>query len=63
MGARMMQYYKYVNDEKGLLGKIDLAKLTKIPSAKAALEPDSDDNIKLFRKAVEEITGKPAPVY
>jgi hypothetical protein len=63
MGVKLMQYYKYVSDEKGLSGQMALAKATKVPSTKAALEPDSLMAIELFMQAVEMITGKPAPKY
>lgn len=63
MAERMMQYYAYVGKEKGLGAKIELATATKIPSTTAATSPDSPENLKLFREAVEKITGKPAPIY
>lgn len=61
MAERLLQYYNYVNKKRGLLGKIELAKLTKIPSVKASLEPDSPELIALFKKGVAKITGEPAP--
>lgn len=67
MAEKLMQYYKYVKDAmvkdgKGT-GQIELAIMTKVPTTKAALAPDSADNLKLFMQAVEKITGKPAPRY
>ncbi len=61
MGERLLNYYKYVGDRCGREGKLELARSTKIPATKAALEPDSKENIELFRKAVESITGESAP--
>jgi len=61
MAERLIQYYKYIREVAGYEGKIDLATTTKIPSTKAAIEPDSDENIKMFKEAVEKITGKTAP--
>jgi hypothetical protein len=61
MAERLLRYYSYVNKKQGLLGKIELAKQTKIPSTKASLEPDSPKLIALFKKEVEKITGEPAP--
>ena len=58
MGEVLLKYYKYVGDEKGLVGKIELAQKTKIPSIKAGTEPDSKQNIEIFRKSILEITGK-----
>jgi hypothetical protein len=45
MAEKLLQYYKYMKDEQGLLGQIELAKLTKLPGPKAALAPDSSANI------------------
>ena len=63
MAEKLLQYYKYIKDEQGLVGQIELAKLTKFPGPKAALAPDSLVNIALFKKAVETITKKPAPDF
>lgn len=63
MAEKLLRYYKYVSDEKGLDGKMSLATETKIPSSKAALEPDSPENLAAFKRAVEKLTGKPAPVF
>lgn len=63
MAEKLMRYYKYVADEKGLNAKIILAQRTKIPSTQAAMEPDNAENLKLFMDVVKEITGKPAPKY
>lgn len=61
MAERLMKYFKYITDEKGFEGKIQLAQATKMPTTKAALEPDSPENISLFKDAVSKITGKSAP--
>lgn len=63
MAEKLLQYYKYVSKEKGIAGKTMLAKATKIPSPVAAVEPDSLEKIKLFKSAVESITGRPAPNF
>lgn len=63
MAEKLLKYYKFVSDEKGFAGQIQLAQQTLMPSTKAALEPDSPENIDRFRKAVERITGKTAPTY
>ncbi len=63
MAEKLLQYYKYMKDEQGLLGQIELAKLTKLPSLKAALAPDSSATIALFKEAVETLTEKPAPDF
>jgi len=61
MADRLLQYYKYVADEIGVDGKMKLAMETKVSSMSAATAPDSPENIALFKKAIEKITGKPAP--
>ena len=61
MGQKLLSYYKYVADTAGMSGKVKLAQETKIPSTRAAMEPDSDANVALFRAAVAVVTGKPAP--
>lgn len=63
MAEKLMKYYQFMGDKRGLAGKMSLAQETKIPSAKAAFEPDSPDNLTLFKKAIEKITGESAPVF
>jgi hypothetical protein len=63
MGESLLKYYQYISKLNGLEGRIQLAQNTKLPSNKASLEPDSPENINLFKKAVEKITGKPAPDF
>ena len=58
MGQKLMQFYKLVDDSAGIKGKMALAQLTKIPSTIAALEPDSEENIKLFEEAVKEVLAE-----
>ncbi len=61
MAEKLILYYKYIREIAGFDGKIDLATTTKIPSTRAAIEPDSEENIRKFKKAIEKITGKEAP--
>lgn len=63
MAQRLLKYYKYVSKTLGTQGKIELAKITKIPSMFASIEPDSEKNIRAFRSAVEKITNNSAPEY
>lgn len=63
MGRILIQYYTYISKEKGFDGKIKLAQATKVPSPRAALEKDTEQNIALFKAAVAKITGKPAPEF
>ncbi len=63
MGEKLLKYYQYITSEKGIQGKMALAMSTKIPVPIAATEPDSEENIKSFMKAVHNLTGKPAPEF
>jgi hypothetical protein len=61
MGEKLLEYYKYIQDNEGFAGKVKLAQLTHIPSVQAAVELDTPEVIERFKKAIEKITGKPAP--
>jgi hypothetical protein len=63
MAEKLLHYYHYIKAEQGLVGQVNLAKLTKIPSPKAALAPDSYKNVQLFKNAVQTLTGKPSPDF
>lgn len=63
MAEILLKYYNYIRVTAGFEGKIDLATSTKIPSTRAAIEPDSPENIQLFKSAVEKITGQSAPEF
>lgn len=63
MAEKLMKYYAYVAEKKGLAGKLELAKRTLMPGPKAAIEPDSPENIRKFKKVVEQITEGPAPNF
>ncbi len=63
MAEKLLKYYKYVSEEKGIMGKMELAKITKIPSTIAASHADDPNTINTFKAAVQKITGKPAPSF
>jgi hypothetical protein len=63
MAEKLLMYYKYMGEEVGAVGKVKLAQETKVPSTRAALEPDTPELIQQFREAVMKLTGKPAPNY
>lgn len=63
MAEKLIKYYDFVKKAKGLSGAMKLAAMTKLPSTKAAFEPDNLENINKFKKAVEEITGEKAPNF
>jgi hypothetical protein len=58
MGEKLLLYFKNIGDEQGIKGKVSLAQETKIPITQAAILPDSPENIELFKKAVQKLTGK-----
>lgn len=55
MADKLTQYYEKAQAIGGLKAKMRLAVLTKISSPKAAIEPDSPENIRKFEKAMQEI--------
>lgn len=55
MGDKILKYYDEASKLGGLKAKMRLAVLTVIPSSKAAVEPDSPENIEKFEKAMKEI--------
>ena len=63
MGMKLAKYYRYIIEEKGVQGRIELGVLTKISSIVAPLQPDSPENIKLFRESIKKITGKEPPWF
>jgi hypothetical protein len=63
MAEKLLKLYKFAQDEGGAMAKVRLAMATKIPSNKAATEPDSKENIELLRKAIKEILEKDAPNF
>ncbi len=60
MGEILVKYYDFVKQNAGIEGAMRLAMKTKISGGKAAGEPDSPENLKAFRDATREITGKDA---
>jgi hypothetical protein len=63
VAEKLTQYYNYIQEKEGFAGKVKLAQLTHIPSVQAAVEPDTPQMIERFKKAIERITGKPAPNF
>lgn len=61
MAEKLLKYYKHIGDELGAAGRLKLAIETKIPSTDAAMQPDSDENIRKFKAAIQKLTGRPAP--
>ncbi len=59
MGEKLVKIYQSVQEAAGLKGKTLLAVETKIPSTRAALAPDSEENLELFKRAYLKIVGRP----
>jgi len=62
MGQKLSKIYELINAEGGMQGQMRLAMKTGLSSAKAATEPDSQQNIDKFKAAFKELTGKDAPI-
>jgi PAS domain-containing protein len=62
MGARLAAYYAEAEGLFGLDGKIQLAMLTRIPSTRALVEPDSPDNVHKFEGAIGALRRQRASV-
>jgi hypothetical protein len=63
MAEKLMKYYQYVSEQAGAVGRTKVAMLTKVPSTKAAMEPDTPEMIKIFKEAIRQVTGDPPPNY
>ena len=55
MADKLLAFYNEAKNLGGLKAQIRLAILTGLPASKAALEPDSQENIDKFKKAMAEI--------
>jgi hypothetical protein len=55
MAAKLTEFYAQATKQYGVMGRMKLAMLTKIPSEKAGNEPDSPENIKLFEQAMLQL--------
>lgn len=55
MGQQLLKKFEQAKEFGGLKAQMRLAILTKIPSQKAANEPDSPENLAKFEAAMNEI--------
>jgi len=55
MGKILKSYYDQAAAKGGISAQVKLAMITKIPSVKALELPDSEENIKIFREAIDRI--------
>lgn len=63
MAEKLMRYIQWAQEQGGMIGKVHLAQATKIPSARAAVEPDNAENVKLFREACVKLFQKDPPNF
>jgi hypothetical protein len=63
MAEKLVKYYAYIAEKKGVMAKVELAKRTVVPSILAATIPDSPENIKIFKDAIQLMTGVEAPDF
>lgn len=63
MGEKILKYFNYMAELEGFRGKIKLSQKIKIPVTQAAMMPDSQEYLDLFKKAIEELTGKTPPDF
>lgn len=55
MGTKLVEFYAEIESSGGLMGKMKLAQLTRIPSTRAMTEPDNEKNVQAFMKAMETL--------
>jgi hypothetical protein len=55
MGKALLSMYDEAKKIGGLSAQIKLAVQTKMPSSKAAEQPDSPENLSLFRSSLEQL--------
>lgn len=62
MGQQLTKLYEFARSAGGPTAPMRLAMKTMIAADKAAAAPDSPENVAKLRKAIQEITGKEAPL-
>jgi|WetSurMetagenome_2_1015567.scaffolds.fasta_scaffold35674_4 hypothetical protein len=55
MAEKLLKYFNDAENLGRIKAKMRLAILTNMPSSKAAVEPDSPENINKFEKAMQEV--------
>jgi hypothetical protein len=61
MGKRLVAFYDYIEERLGRDGKIQLAKLTRVPSVTALGTTDTPELLTAFREAIKQLTGAYPP--
>jgi hypothetical protein len=55
MASKLSSFYDQASKEFGVMGRMKLAMLTKIPSERAASEADTPANIQMFERAIQQM--------
>ena len=55
MAEKLLEYYEKAKEKGGMRAQMKLEMVTRISSNKAAEEPDSPENIKVFEEALAQI--------
>jgi len=55
MGKKLLEFYDEAKKIGGLSAQIKLAILTRLPASQATIQPDSIENIALFRNSMEKV--------
>ena len=55
MATRLENFYTQAAAEWGSVGRLKLAMLTHIPSEKARVVEDTDENIRMFENAMKQL--------
>ncbi len=61
MAEKLLRLYKFVQDNGGLQAKVQVAMASKLPSSRAALEPDTPENIRSLSAAIKSVLRKDPP--
>jgi hypothetical protein len=61
MAEKLLRLYKFVQDSAGPHAKVQVAMASKMPSSRAALEPDTPENIRSLSAAIKSVLGKDPP--
>jgi hypothetical protein len=62
MGVKLKEIYSAIKNDSGLRAQMRLALMTGLPSQMAAEAKETEDLLKKFRQAYQEITLKECPL-
>jgi hypothetical protein len=61
MAEKLLRLYKFVQDNAGPQAKVQVAMAAKLPSSRAAMEPDTPEAIRSLSAAIKSVLGKDPP--